>query len=55
MEGEVIDSVTGEQLAAVVQSARGSQFELDQWEQAEHQLQELRSCRVKNVNIYRHT
>lgn len=29
MEGEVIDSVTGEQLAAVVKTGRGNQFELD--------------------------
>lgn len=29
MEGEVIDSVTGKQLAAVVQAGRGNQFELD--------------------------
>lgn len=29
MEGEVIDSVTGEQLAAVVQAGKGNQFELD--------------------------
>lgn len=29
MEGEIIDSVTGEQLGAVVQSGRGNQFELD--------------------------
>jgi hypothetical protein len=29
MEGEVIDSVTGAQLAAVVQAGRGNQFELD--------------------------
>jgi hypothetical protein len=29
MEGEVIDSVTGEQLGAVVQSGKGNQFELD--------------------------
>lgn len=29
MEGEVIDSVTGEQLAAVVKCGRGNQFELD--------------------------
>ena len=29
MEGELIDSVTGEWLAALIQSQRGSQFELD--------------------------
>jgi hypothetical protein len=29
MEGEVVDSVTGEQLAAVVQVGKGNQFELD--------------------------
>lgn len=29
MEGEVIDSVTGKQLAAVVKAGRGNQFELD--------------------------
>ncbi len=29
MEGEVIDSITGKQLAALVESQRGSQFELD--------------------------
>lgn len=29
MEGEIIDSVTGVQIAAVVQSGRGNQFELD--------------------------
>ena len=29
MEGEVVDSVTGKQLAAVIQSGRGSQFEID--------------------------
>jgi hypothetical protein len=29
MEGEVIDAVTGEQLAAVVKTGRGNQFELD--------------------------
>ena len=29
MEGEVVDSVTGKQVAAVVQSGRGNQFELD--------------------------
>jgi hypothetical protein len=29
MEGEVIDSVTGKQLAAVVQAGKGNQFELD--------------------------
>lgn len=59
MEGEVIDSVTGEQLAAVVKSGRGNQFELDtfdalddvkdvidQWaEEAEKRLRELRGAR----------
>ncbi len=29
MEGEIVDSMTGEQLAALVESQRGSQFELD--------------------------
>jgi hypothetical protein len=29
MEAEVIDSVTGEQLAAVIQAGKGNQFELD--------------------------
>ena len=29
MEGEVVDSVTGKQLGAVVQSGKGNQFELD--------------------------
>ena len=29
MEGEIIDSITGEQLAAVIQAGRGNQFELD--------------------------
>ncbi len=29
MEGEVVDSVTGEQLLAVVRTGRGNQFELD--------------------------
>lgn len=29
MEGEVIDSITGEQLAAVVRTGKGNQFELD--------------------------
>jgi len=29
MEAEVIDSATGEQLAALVQAGRGNQFELD--------------------------
>ena len=29
MEGELLDSVTGEQIAALVESQRGSQFELD--------------------------
>lgn len=29
MEGEIVDSVTGKQLAAVVQSGKGNQFELD--------------------------
>ena len=29
MEGEVIDSVTGAQVAAVIQSGKGNQFELD--------------------------
>ena len=29
MEGEIIDSVTGEQLAAVIQAGKGNQFELD--------------------------
>ena len=29
MEAEVIDSVTGDQLAAVIQAGRGNQFELD--------------------------
>lgn len=29
MEGEVIDSVTGEQLGAVIQTGKGNQFELD--------------------------
>jgi hypothetical protein len=29
LEGEVIDSVTGQQLAAVIQAGRGNQFELD--------------------------
>jgi len=33
MEAEVVDSVTGEQLAAVVRAGRGSQFELDQFSQ----------------------
>jgi len=56
MEGEVIDSVTGEQLAAVVKSGKGSQFTLnigntaedvenliDQWaKEAEERLRELR-------------
>lgn len=60
MEGEVIDSVTGEQLAAVVKSGRGNQFELDtfdklddikdvidQWaEGAEARLRELRETRT---------
>lgn len=32
MEGEVIDSITGDQLAAVVQSGRGNQFELDHFD-----------------------
>ena len=59
MEGEVIDSVTGEQLAAVVKSGRGNQFELDtfnklddfkdvidRWaEEAEDRLRELRETR----------
>ena len=59
MEGEVIDSVTGEQLAAVVKSGRGNQFELDtfdklddikdvidRWaEEAEDSLRELRESR----------
>jgi len=30
LEAEIVDSVTGEQLAAVVRSGRGNQFELDQ-------------------------
>ena len=29
MEGEVVDSVTGRQLAAVIQAGKGNQFELD--------------------------
>jgi len=29
MEGEIIDSVSGEQLGAVIQAGKGSQFELD--------------------------
>jgi hypothetical protein len=29
MEGEVVDSITGRQLGAVIQSGKGSQFELD--------------------------
>ena len=29
MEGEVIDSVTGKQLGAVIQTGKGNQFELD--------------------------
>jgi hypothetical protein len=33
MEGEVIDSVTGEQLAAAIQGGKGSQFELDTFSQ----------------------
>ena len=59
MEGEVIDSVTGVQLAAVVKSGRGDQFELDtfselddikdvidDWaEEAEERLRELRESR----------
>ena len=32
MEGEVIDSVTGKQLAAVVRSGSGDQFELDHFD-----------------------
>jgi hypothetical protein len=57
MEGEIIDAVTGEQLAAVVQSGSGSQFTLghfstvadiknliDQWsKQAGDRLDELRA------------
>lgn len=31
MEGEIVDPATGRQLAAFVQSGRGSQFELDQF------------------------
>ncbi len=60
MEGEVIDSITGEQLAAVVRSGRGSQFELDTFSQlddvkdvidswakeAEKRLRELRAVRA---------
>ncbi len=56
MEGEVIDSVTGEQLAAVVKSGKGNQFELDTFDalddikdvidgwakEAEQRLRELR-------------
>ncbi len=59
MEGEVIDSVTGEQLGAVVKSGRGNQFELDtfsgiddvkdvidRWaKEAEQTLRELREGR----------
>ncbi|MHC4990346.1 MAG: DUF3313 domain-containing protein [Planctomycetota bacterium] len=33
MEGEVIDSVTGEQLAAFVKSGTGNQFELDHFDE----------------------
>lgn len=58
MEGEVIDSMTGEQLAAVVKSGKGSQFTLnigntaedvenliDQWaKEAEERLRELREA-----------
>ena len=58
MEGEVIDSVTGEQLAAVVKSGKGSQFTLnvfstvddlknlvDQWvKEAEERLREMREA-----------
>lgn len=29
MEGEIVDSISGRQLAAMMQSSRGSQFELD--------------------------
>lgn len=60
MEGEVIDSVTGEQLGAVVKSGRGNQFELDtfsklddvkdvidRWaKEAEQRLRELREARA---------
>ena len=56
MEGEVVDSVTGKQLAAVVKRGKGSQFTLnvgstakdvetviDQWaKEAEERLRELR-------------
>lgn len=59
MEGEVIDSVTGEQVAAIVQAGQGNQFDfsafstladvknaIDAWaEQAGARLKELRSTK----------
>ena len=61
MEGEVIDSITGKQLAAVVKSGRGNQFELDtfsalddvkdvidKWaDEAAERLKELRRARPR--------